>query len=38
MIKVKAEFPDYTICEVAKEVGRRWATIDLALKQSYEQG
>ena len=36
-IKVKAEFPDYSITEVAKEVGRRWAYIDPALKQSYEQ-
>ena len=36
-LKVKAEFPDYSITEVAKELGRRWATIDPALKQSYEQ-
>merc|ERR550532_1790766 len=36
-LKVKAEFPDYSITEVAKELGRRWATIDPAVKQSYEQ-
>lgn len=36
-LKVKAEFPDYSITEVAKELGRRWATIDPAIKQSYEQ-
>lgn len=36
-LKVKAEFPDYSITEVAKELGRRWATIDPALKTTYEQ-
>ena len=36
-LKVKAEFPDYSITEVAKELGRRWATIDPTVKQSYEQ-
>ena len=36
-MKVKAEFPDYSITEVAKELGRRWAAIDPTLKQSYEQ-
>jgi high mobility group protein B2 len=36
-LKVKAEFPDYSITEVAKELGRRWAVIDPPLKQSYEQ-
>lgn len=36
-LKVKAEYPDYSITEVAKELGRRWATIDPAIKQSYEQ-
>ena len=36
-LKVKAEFPDYSITEVAKELGRRWATIDPTIKQSYEQ-
>ena len=36
-LKVKAEFPDYSITEVAKELGRRWATIDPAIKHSYEQ-
>ena len=36
-LKVKAEFADYSITEVAKEIGKRWATIDPAVKQSYEQ-
>jgi len=36
-LKVKAENPDYSITEVAKELGRRWATLNPALKQSYEQ-
>jgi len=36
-LKVKAEYPDYSITEVAKELGRRWATIDPAIKQSYER-
>ena len=35
-LKVKAEFPDYSITEIAKELGRRWATIDPAVKQSYD--
>jgi len=36
-LKVKAENPDYSITEVAKELGRRWATLNPALKSSYEQ-
>jgi len=36
-LKVKAENPDYSITEVAKELGRRWATLNPTLKQSYEQ-
>ena len=36
-LKVKAEFPDYNMTEEAKEIGRRWAQIDPAIKQSYEQ-
>jgi len=35
--KVKAENPEYSILEVAKELGRRWATIDPGLKTQYEQ-
>ena len=35
-LKVKAEFPNYSITEVARELGRRWAQIDPAIKQSYE--
>merc|ERR1712038_443534 len=36
-LKVKAENPDYSITEVAKELGRRWAIIDPGVKQQYEQ-
>jgi len=36
-LKVKDESPDLSITEVAKELGRRWASLDPGLKQSYEQ-
>jgi len=36
-LKVKAQFPNYTVTEEAKEVGRRWAVIDPVLKQVYQQ-
>lgn len=36
-LKVKAENPDYSITEVAKELGKRWATLDPNIKNSYEQ-
>jgi len=36
-LKVKAQFPDYSIIEVSKELGRRWAIIDPNVKSSYEQ-
>ena len=36
-INVKAQFPDYSITEIAKEIGRRWACLDPATKMSYEQ-
>jgi len=36
-VKVKIENPEYSITDVAKELGRRWATIDPSLKQQYEQ-
>lgn len=35
-LKVKNENPDLSITEVAKELGKRWATLDPAVKQSYE--
>ena len=35
-LRVKEEFPDYSITEIAKELGRRWATLDPSMKQSYE--
>ena len=35
-LKVKGEFPDFSITDIAKELGRRWATLDPGLKQSYE--
>merc|ERR1719367_2755132 len=36
-LKVKAEFPDYSITEVAKELGRRWADMAPEVKQRYQQ-
>jgi hypothetical protein len=36
-LKVKAEFPEFSITEVAKELGRRWASIDPGVKSQYEQ-
>merc|ERR1712227_41841 len=36
-LKVKAENPDYSITEVAKELGKRWATLNPDIKGSYEQ-
>merc|ERR1712227_322745 len=35
-LKVKNENPDFSITEVAKELGRRWATLEPSLKASYE--
>merc|ERR1712121_400052 len=35
-LKVKDENPGYSICEVAKELGRRWAEMDPSLKQRYQ--
>ena len=36
-LKVKNENPDFSITEVAKELGKRWANLDPNLKQNYEQ-
>lgn len=36
-LKVKQEYPDYSITEVAKELGRRWASIDPGVKSQYEE-
>jgi len=36
-LKVKNENPEMSITDVAKELGKRWATLDPAIKQSYEQ-
>jgi len=36
-LKVKEENPAYSICEVAKELGRRWAEMDPSVKQRYQQ-
>merc|ERR1712150_204236 len=35
--KVKALHPSYSICEVAKELGRRWADMAPEGKQKYDQ-
>merc|ERR1712045_927288 len=36
-LKVKAEHPAYSICEIAKELGRRWAVMTPEGKQRYQQ-
>merc|ERR1712038_1438917 len=36
-LKAKAENPDYSITEVAKELGKRWATLNPDIKNTYEQ-
>ena len=36
-LKVKKENPEFSIIDVAKEVGRRWATVDPVLKAMYEK-
>merc|ERR1711981_762657 len=35
--KVKAIHPGYSICEVAKELGRRWADMAPEVKQRFQQ-
>ena len=36
-LKVKGENPSYSICEIAKELGRRWADMAPEVKQRYQQ-
>jgi hypothetical protein len=36
-VKVKAEHPSYSIFEVSKELGRRWADVSPEAKQRYQQ-
>ena len=36
-LKVKNEHPSYSICEVAKELGKRWADMAPEVKQRYQQ-
>jgi hypothetical protein len=36
-LKVKGENPSYSICEIAKELGRRWAEMAPEIKQRYQQ-
>merc|ERR1712079_195893 len=36
-LKVKAENPSFSICEVAKELGRRWADMAPEVKQRFQQ-
>ena len=36
-LKVKGEHPAYSICEVAKELGKRWADMAPEVKQRYQQ-
>jgi uncharacterized protein YodC (DUF2158 family) len=35
-LKVKENNPSYTICDVAKELGRRWADMDKSTKDRYQ--
>jgi len=35
--KVRIENPEYSIADLGKELGRRWANIDPSLKQQYEK-
>ncbi len=35
--QVKGEHPSFSICEVAKELGRRWADMAPEVKQRYQQ-
>jgi uncharacterized protein YodC (DUF2158 family) len=35
-LKVKENNPSYSICDVAKELGRRWAEMDKATKDRYQ--
>ena len=35
-LRVKEENPGHSICDVAKELGRRWAEMDPAMKQRYQ--
>ena len=36
-LKVKNEHPSYSVCEVAKELGERWANLAPEVKQCYQQ-
>jgi hypothetical protein len=36
-LRVKNENPNFSICEVAKELGRRWAEMAPEVKQRYQQ-
>merc|ERR1711935_841746 len=36
-LKVKEGHPNYSICEIAKELGRRWADMNPEVKQHYQQ-
>ena len=34
---MKGENPSFSICEIAKELGRRWAEMAPEIKQRYQQ-
>merc|ERR1712029_145355 len=36
-MKLRAENPSYSICEVAEELGRRWTVMPTEVKQRYQQ-
>lgn len=35
--RVKAEFPDFSMTQITKELGKRWNAMNPAIKKSYEQ-
>jgi len=35
-IKIKDDTPDISMCEVAKELGQRWADLDPTIKQKFQ--
>ena len=34
--KIRSEYPNHSLTEQAKEIGRRWAALDPALKANYK--
>ena len=36
-LKIRNEFPNHSLTEQAKEIGRRWGLLDPAVKANYKQ-